>query len=303
MGLIITSVIIVGILFGVLGLKIDEKKDKISWKIQKRMWLSLLGLIIILFGCFTKIGANTVGIMYNPFKGGIQDNVLGEGFRTKTPFDKVYKISTEIQEFTFNNLTVQTNDSQWINSIIQVQVRIDKEQAFEYFKKYGGKSLKDIQNILSNTTQKQLEKISTQYNIMEVLGEKRDEIVNKTLEEVKIELQKDGIIVERLILVDTDAGDAIEQSIQKEASAKKEAETAKYLKEKAELEGEAKITEAQKNGEAKIIEAQKEKEANELKQKTLTPEILTEKMIEKWNGSLPTTMLGENISKVFDINK
>ena len=298
MGLIITSIILS--ILTVIGVyvicKCLEKNKK--WSL-----LGLIWLIIIVFGCFTNIGANTVGIMYNPFKGGIQDNVLGEGFRTKTPFDKVYKISTEIQEFTFENLTVQTNDSQWINSIIQVQVRIDKDQAFEYFKKYGGKSLKDIQNILSNTTQKQLEKISTQYNIMEVLGEKRDEIVNKTLEEVKIELQKDGIIVERLILVDTDAGDAIEQSIQKEASAKKEAETAKYLKEKAELEGEAKITEAQKNGEAKIIEAQKEKEANELKQKTLTPEILTEKMIEKWNGTLPTTMLGEDISTVFDINK
>lgn len=134
--------------------------------------------------------------------------------------------------------------------------------------------------------------VTTQYNIMEVLGEKRDEIVNKTLEQVQIELAKDGIIIERLILVDTDAGEAIEQAIQKEASAKKEAETAKYLKEKAELEGEA-----------KVIEAQKEKEANELKQKTLTNEILTEKMIEKWNGILPTTMLGQDILSTFNINK
>ena len=127
---------------------------------------------------------------------------------------------------------------------------------------------------------------------MEVLGEKRDEIVNKTLEEIKTELLNDGILVERIVLVDTDAGEKIEQAIQNEASAKKEAETAKYLKEKAELEGEA-----------KVIEAQKEKEANELKQKTLTNEILTEKMIEKWNGILPTTMLGQDILSIFNINK
>ena len=230
--------------------------------------------------------------MYNPFKGGIQNEVLNEGFKGKTPFDKVYKISTEVQEFTFENMSVQTNDSQWVNSIIQIQVRIDREQAFEYFKKYGGKNLKDIQNILSNTTQKQLEKTTIQYNIMEVLGEKRDEIVNQTLEEVQKELLKDGILVERIVLVDTDAGEAIEQAIQKEASAKKEAETAKYQKEKAELEGEA-----------KVIEAKKEKEANELKQKSLTNEILIEKMIEKWNGTLPSTMLGQDILSVFNIDK
>lgn len=287
MGLIITSIILTILtVVGILIYCVKEQRNKI---------LSLIGLawlLMIVFGCFTTIGANTVGIMYNPFKGGIQNEVLNEGFKSKTPFDKVYKISTEVQEFTFENMSVQTNDSQWVNSIIQIQVRIDREQAFEYFKKYGGKNLKDIQNILSNTTQKQLEKTTIQYNIMEVLGEKRDEIVNKTLEEVQKELLKDGILVERIVLVDTDAGEAIEQAIQKEASAKKEAETAKYQKEKAELEGEA-----------KVIEAQKEKEANQLKQKSLTNEILIEKMIEKWNGTLPSTMLGQDILSVFNINK
>lgn len=290
MGLIIFSVILTIIL--VLALGISIKGDDLEWSFKPRMLSGLVGLLIILFGCFTTIGANTVGIMYNPFKGGIQNEVLGEGLKGKSPLDKVYKISTEVQEFTFKDMSVQTNDSQWVNSIIQIQVRIDREQAFEYFKKYGGKNLNDIQSILSNTTQKQLEKVTIQYNIMEVLGEKRDEIVNRTLEDVKEELLKDGILVERIVLVDTDAGEAIEQAIQKEASAKKEAETAKYLKEKAQLEGEA-----------KVIEAQKEKESNELKQKTLTNEILTEKMLEKWNGQLPSTMLSEDVLSVFNINK
>lgn len=287
MGLVITSIIFTILtVVGVLVYCIAEEHNKL-WSLLGFLWL-----IIIVFGCFTSIGANTVGIMYNPFKNGIQNEVLSEGFKKKTPFDKVYKISTEVQEFTFDNMSVQTNDSQWVNSIIQIQVRINREKAFEYFKKYGGKSLNDIKSILSNTTQKQLEKITIQYNIMEVLGEKRDEIVNKTLEEVKTELLNDGILVERIVLVDTDAGEAIEQAIQKEASAKKEAETAKYQKEKAELEGQA-----------KVIEAQKEKEANELKQKSLTNEILTEKMIEKWNGTLPTTMLGQDILTTFNVNQ
>lgn len=287
MGLIIISVILTIVtVLGILGYCIAEEHSGI-WSLLGFLWL-----ILIFFGCFTNIGANQVGIMYNPFKGGIQDEVLGEGFKNKTPFDKVYKISTEVQEFTFEDISVQTNDSQYVNAILQLQVRIDKTQAFEYFKKYGGKQLKDIQTILSNTTQKQLEKITTQYNIMEVLGEKRDEIVNKTLETVKTELSNDGILIERIVLVDTDAGEKIEQAIQNEASAKKEAETAKYLKEKAELEGEA-----------KVIQAQKDNEANELKQESLTNEILIEKMIEKWNGTLPSTMLGQDILSIFNINK
>ena len=285
MGLIIVSIVLSIITVIGIGLYCIYEENKLWWSLLGFLWL-----LLILLGCFTKIGANQVGIMYNPFKGGIQDEVLGEGFKSKTPFDKVYKISTQVQEFTYENISVQTNDSQFVNTVLQLQVRIDNTQAFQYFKKYGGNQLKDIQTILSNTAQKELEKVTTQYNIMEVLGEKRDEIVNKTLESLKTELLKDGILVERIILVDTDAGEKIEQAIQNEASAKKEAETAKYLKEKAELEGEA-----------KVIEAQKDKEANELKQTTLTKEILAEKMIEKWNGTLPTAVLGEDILSLFNI--
>lgn len=281
--LIIISIILT--IITIIALAIDEDSRSFCW-------LGLLWLLIILFGCFTTVGANKVGIVYNPFKSGVQDEVLNEGFKVKTPLDKVYKIDSEIQEFNLENISVQTNDSQFVNTIIQVQARIDRECAVNYFKKYGDKSLKDIQNIISKTIQKELEEVTTQYNIMEVLGGKRNDIVNQTTELAVAELKKDGISVERIVLVDTDAGDNIENAIANEAIKKKEAEAAQYEKEKAELEGQA-----------KVIEAQKEKEANELKQVTLTEEILKEKMIEKWNGVLPTTMLNNDVLSVFNTNR
>ncbi len=297
MGLIILSIILSILSF--IGIACYCYEQEVNWRYSL---LGFLWLILILFGCFTNIGANTVGIFYNPFKGGIQDEVLSEGFKTKSPLEKVYKIKTEIQEFNFENISVQTNDSQFINTIIQVQAKISKENAFDYFKKYGNKSLNDILNIISKTIQKQLEEVTTQYNIMEVLGEKRNDIVNKTLEIAKTELEKDGITIERIVLVDTDAGENIENAIANEAIKKKEAEAAQYEKEKAELQGEAKKVEAEKNGEARIIQAQKEKEANDLLRQSLTSEILQEKMIEKWNGQLPTTVLNDDIRSVFNTN-
>lgn len=283
MFLIITSIILCILTI----LAVLATADNKAWCLAGLLWLAM-----ILLGCFTIVGANRVGIFYNPLKGGIQDEVLNEGLRTKSPLDKVYQISTEVQEFNFENISVQTNDSQYVATKLQIQARISKENAFNYFKKYGNKSLQGISNILSNTIQKQLEQVTTQFNIMEVLGEKRNDIVNKTLELAKAELEKDGIIVERIILVDTDAGQAIEQAIANESIKKKEAESARYEKEKAELQGEA-----------KIIEAQKEKEANDLLTQSLTPEILQEKMIQKWNGVLPTTMLNDDIMSVFSVSK
>lgn len=286
MFIIIVSVIVTLIVFVLLS--VDVMEDK--FKVTKKSFLSLGCMIIVLFGCFTNIGANRVGIVYNPFKGGIQDYTLNQGYKTKSPLTKIYKINTEVNELTFSNISVQTNDSQFVNTVIKAQVKIDSNKAFEYFSKYRDKSLEDISSILSATMQKQLETITTQYNIMDVLGAKRDEIVNKSLELIQGELIKDGISVLRITLVDTDAGADIEKAIANEAVAKKEAETAEYKKQKAQLEGEA-----------KVIEAQKEKEANELISRTLTDELLMEQFIEKWDGKL--SVVSGNTAGFFDISE
>lgn len=286
--MVLIIITIVLILITAVGLGIDLNND--TWKPNKKMLLSLVWLILVVFGCFTNIGANRVGIVYNPLKGGIQSYTLTQGYKTKSPFTKVYKINTEVEELTFNNISVQTSDSQYVNTIIKAQVKVDGNKAFEYFSKYRDKSLDDISSLLSATIQKQLESITIQYNIMELLGGKRDEIINKSLELIKAELSKDGIEVLRITLVDTDAGVAVENAIANEAVAKKEAETAEYKKQKAQLEGEA-----------KVIEAQKEKEANELVSRTLTKELLTEKFIEKWNGELPKVSSGDTLLDVSSI--
>lgn len=277
--------LIITILF-FLVLSIDLREEK--FKVTKKSFLSLFCLLLIGFACFTSIGANRVGIVYNPFKGGIQTYTLGQGYKLKSPLTKVYKINTEVQELTFKNISVQTNDSQFVNAIIKAQVKIDSNKAFEYFSKYKDKKLEDISSILSATMQKQLETVTTQYDIMDVLGAKRDEIVNKALTLIREELIKDGISVLRITLVDTDAGAQIEKAIANEAVAKKEAETAEYKKQKAQLEGEA-----------KVIEAQKNKEANELISKTLTDKLLMEKFIEKWDGKL--SVVSGNANGFFDI--
>lgn len=292
MGLIIFGVILTIILFGVLGINFTKiiDDDGFEWKLKARQVFSTFGLLVILFGCFTIVPVNSVGIKYNPFNGGTQNKTLGEGFYGKNPLEKIYTLSTKVQEFEFENISIQTKDSQYVNSILQVQARIDGSQAHEYFIKYGNKDLKDIKSIIANTIQKEFEKVTTTYNIMEVLGEKRDEIVNKTLINVKNELIKDGIVIERIVLVDTDAGADVEQAIKNEAIAKKNAEAAVYQKQQAETEGEA-----------KVIQAQKEKEANELLNKTLTDEILMQQFIEKWDGKLPTNYAGKDVLSIFNL--
>lgn len=285
-GIIIVGVLTLGI---TLALGIDFETGQ--FRLRFRMLVGIiLGLIFIGFQCFTMIPANSVGIMYNPFNGGVQTSTLTEGFKSKSPLSSVYKLSTKVEQMTFENLSVQTADSQWINTKLQIQARIDKTQAFEYFKKYKDDNLYDISSIISNTIKRELENVTTQYNVIDILGEARSEIVNKTLELVKAELLKDGILVERLVIIDTDAGAEIENAIAQEAVAKKNVDTAKYKKEQAELEGQAKIAEAKATA-----------EANKLLEKSLTDEVIAKQFIEKWDGKLPTTYAGEDVMSIFNL--
>lgn len=289
---IIFSIILFIVIFIVFGINFKTQ----TWRMSGKQILSILGFLPILFSLFVMVPANRVGVLFDPLNNGIQDTLLQEGLKVKAPYQTVYNLTTELSEITFDNISVQTSESQWLNTTLQVQVSIDKNRAFDYFRKHRDKQLSDIKSILKSTTQRELEMISTSYTIMEILGTERTDVVNSTQAALSEEFIKDGIIIHRLVLVDTDAGTEIEMAIAKEAAAKKEAEAAKHLIEKAKAEGEA-----------KVIQAEKEQEANEILTLSLSEQIL-EKMkidlyMEKWDGKLPQVVSSDASGLIIDITK
>ena len=52
-----------------------------------------------------------------------------------------------------------------------------------------------------------------------------------------------------------------------------------------------------------LVKARAEKEANELKSQALTPQILQQMWIDKWNGTVPTVITGGNTSTFLDLSK
>ncbi len=241
------------------------------------------------------VPANHVGIVYSEF-GGTKDYTYQEGIHFKAPWESVYKISTEVTGVTFEGITVQTKDSQFVDTKLQVQLAVDANNAIAYFKKHRTKGLEDIQSILEATITRELETESTRINVMELLGDKRSELVIAVNKRLKEEFMLDGIRLDRVVLVDTDAGTAIEESIAREASAKKDAETALHLQAKAEAEGEARKVAAKAEAEAKILEAQGEAEALRLVAEALAknPALIEMKWIEKWNGEVPRVSTGDS---------
>lgn len=300
MGWIIFSAIVTIGLFIILGFD-----SYMSWRLRLRQVLCILGLVLLIPGFIAKVSANSVGILYSPFSG-TSEITLSEGFHSKNLFEKVYNISTEVQTMTVENLTTQTQDAQYVNTTLDIKYRVSSANAYLIFTQF--RTLKKMsETLIVPTTQRVLELITTNYNVMDVLGEKRSDIYKELEVNLTEELSKYGVEFYSISITDMDAGEAIENAITAEAVAKKEVETAEQELLKAETEAKKMSVEAQAaqdaakiEAETKIIQAQAEKEANELLQQSLTELILIQQWIEKWNGHAPTYYGGNGADLLFN---
>lgn len=310
---LILGLLVTGGLFAALGVGAEKYEDKwgdtkykTSWKIRKRQAFALFGLLVCLVGCFTKIPANHVGIVYSPF-GGTRSETLAEGFKRKNPLDKIYKISTETQTTRVENLTTQTNDAQYVTSVLDVKYKVNASNAFLVFKQYRTLN-KMSADLIMPTAQRVLELITTNYNVIDILGAKRADVYTELNAKLSEELALYGVDFVSITILDMDAGEKLEAAITEEAVAKKAVETAEQNLLKAETEAKQKSVQAKAEQEAaiieaetKLIEAEAEKEANELLNQSYTEAILKAEWINKWSGDLPE-YYGGNADLMIGVN-
>lgn len=275
--IIITLLLLIG-LFVFLGFELDAQREQLKWKLKPKQLLSLLALLLLGLGMYKIVPVNSVGIIFNPFTG-VQEQVLTEGFKTKTPLDTIYVISTEVQTKNVVGVTGQTKDAQWIKMDMDIKYSVSQSNAFVVFKKF--KTLQNVdEKLIQPIVQRAVEQITTQYNVIDILGEKRNEVYIQIEKVVTEKLSGSGVELFSLVLTDTDAGSAIENAIEAEAVAKKAVETATQAQDKARIEAETKVIEAEAASRVKLIEAETLAESNRLLSNSITENILRKMEME-----------------------
>jgi regulator of protease activity HflC (stomatin/prohibitin superfamily) len=154
-----------------------------------------------------------------------------------------------------------------------------------------------MKNLMMNS----IAEVTSQYNLLDVTGDKLPEVNAKIYEKFKKVLEDDGIVLETFTLV-PNPDEQTKEAIQKVLDSQNALAQAKVEKEKAEVEAEkARIT-AQGKADAMLISAKSEAEANELLMQSLTPEIIQNRKIEKWDGKMPTYMSSGDSGSMLMIN-
>lgn len=260
-----------------------------SRKSKKAALLGIIPLAVFLLSmCIVYVPSNNVGIRWSAV-GGTSDKTLNEGIAIKSPIDKVFLIPTTVEERTIKKVNVQTKDAQFVTSEVNVKFRVNQKDAFKVYKRYT--TLDNLkQNIISNYAQKSIETVVTQYNVIDVLGAKKNEVYKMASKDLQEMLKSEGVELIQLTIKDMNAGDEIEKAIADEAVAKKRVETAEQNRLKA-----------KKDAQTKVINAKAEADANKILEKQLTNKILAQQWIKKWNGEVPKVS-GDNKSMIGPAN-
>ena len=150
--------------------------------------------------------------------------------------------------------------------------------------------------MISPSILESVKSVTAQYTAEELIT-KRSEVSDKMQETLKEKIESRGFTVIDFNVTDLDFSVAYNQAIEKKQVAEQEAKQAQYELEKAKIENEKKIAEAEAN--AKVMQVQDSSTTeNALKLKELE---IKKNFIEKWNGVLPSTVTGDSVVPFLDI--
>ena len=260
--------------------------------------------------CTSKIAPGYAGVVYN-MDGGIEEDVLGQGFHMVAPWKHVveYPVSTETVYYSKSHegdsddekakkdtsVNVNTKDGKQVNVSITYAFHMDPGNLPAVFTKFRGQPTEAIvAGYMKNEMYQAVNEVTSQYSLMELVGDKRPVINEEILAKFRDSLNEYGIMIETFNLSDVVPDEATKDAIQKVVNSQNELERVKVEKQTAEVEAEKKRIEAEGEARAKVIRAEGEAQANAKLQQSLTDLIVKQQAIEKWKGDMPQVMTGSD---------
>lgn len=258
------------------------------------------------FMCTYKVDPGYAGVIYN-MDGGIETETLGQGFHVVAPWKKVieYPVSTETVYYTKNNddgdekkdnsINVNTKDGKQVNVSVTYAYHMDEVQLPSVFEKFRGQKSEVIEaGYMKNEMYQAINEITSQYSLMELVGDKRPQINEAILDKFRNSLEPYGIVIETFNLSDVVPDEQTKEAIQAVVNAQNALEKAKVEKEQAEVDAEKARVAAKGKADAELIEAEGTAAANAKLQESLTPLIVEQRKLDKWDGKLPGIVAGNS---------
>lgn len=269
---------------------------------MKFVLLAIVALMIS--SCGTRIEPGFAGVMVTTTGAnrGVQSTVLPTGWTAHGPYTKVYEYPTYTVNYVFTRdknegspdneeFSIQSSEALMCGADVGISMHFEKDKLPKLFETYR-QDVDGIRNVVvRNKIRDAFNKYSSDMTAEEIFSARKNELMDSVRSSVTRDLTPSGIIVESISLIN---GIRPPKAIQDAISAKVEA-TQKAMQ----RENELRTADAQAAKD--IAQARGEAEANRLRESSATAKIIELKQLEvqqawiaKWDGKLPTTVLGDS---------
>ena len=240
----------------------------------------VLVLFLVVGGLFVQIGPGQRGVLMT--FGAVQEGVLDPGLHMKLPFmQSVAKMDVQVQ----NSQAVETAaslDLQNVSSTVATNWHILPADA-EWVYQHIGSESDLVEKIIRPAISNSVKAVTAHYDAEDLIID-RDQVRDKIQSQITSELQPYRIVVDSVNITDFHFSDEFAQAIERKQIAQQRALQATY-----------ELQQARVLAQQRVVEAQAQSQAQKLLQQTLTPELIQQQAIAKWDGHLPAVVGGKGV--------
>lgn len=263
-----------------------------SAKMFRNIMLVIIAIIVI-NSCFFVVSPTERALKIT--LGRLSDTIYREGFHFKLPF---------FQTVTIVDLTIDradaiaksaSKDLQNIVTTVAVNYQINEAEILNMYKLVGVNHSSIESNVFSSAIQEAVKSATAKYTAEELIT-KRELVRNEIEGILKDKTKNYGLLISQVNIVNFEFSDSFDASIESKVRAEQDALTQRNKLEQVKYEAQQQIERAKAEAETIRISA-------EAIQKQGGAAYVQLKWIEKWNGQLPTTSLGDGTIPNIFINK
>ena len=242
------------------------------------------------FESFTVVPGGHVGVQVT--LGKINPEALPEGAQLVNPISSVRNVDVRLQRAELKNANAGTKDLQQVHTDIVVNFRLSGAKVPHIFKEFG---LNVDEKVLGPAINESFKAVTAKYNSEELIT-KRDEVSANITQHIKDKVAPFDIAITNVSLVNFGFSKNYQDAIEAKVTATQAKLKAEQDLERVKVEAASRI--AQAEGEAKAIAIQASAIQSQGGQSYVQLQ-----WIEKWDGKLPTTVLGGDTKTLMQIGK
>lgn len=281
-----------------------DERTTMAKKIIKyvAIFVGCIALLVIQPFTYENIDAGNVGIKINLYGSdrGVDNITIVTGrvwYNTWTT--KIIEFPTFTQSVDYDPFVVTTKDAAEFKVDPKLNYHVNPAMVPQIYRQYR-KSLTEIeQQFMRNTIYDAYRIVANSFSSDSVMSN-REKFEDRIQIILTKNLSKDGFVYDQLTSAITPPESLRQMIDEKNASIQARLKAENQAKQ-ADAEAKVKVATAQGEAQALLVRAKAESEANRLKQQSLTPLLVQQQWIQKWDGKLPTTQAGGNTSLMMPI--